>query len=134
MVNVAATNFLVNINNQLKFQKGWSAELSGWYRTKGVEGQIIINPLAQVSAGVSKLILKDKGTLKVNVRDIFYTQQPEGHINFQNTEAYFKNKRDSRVVNFTFVYRFGKPIKGQQSKKSGGASDEQSRVKVGNNG
>jgi outer membrane receptor protein involved in Fe transport len=132
-INVEATNLMVNVNNQFKFKKGWSAEISGWYRTKGVEGQIMINPMGQLSAAVSKNILKDKGTLKLNVRDILYTQQVSGNINFQSTEAYFYNARDSRVATFTFVYRFGKPIKGTKARKSGGAGDEQSRVKLGNN-
>jgi iron complex outermembrane recepter protein len=62
-----------------------------------------------------------------------YTQQVSGNINFQSTEAYFHNSRDSRVATLTFVYRFGKPIKGVKTRKTGGAGDEQNRVKVGNN-
>jgi hypothetical protein len=133
-INVEATNLLVNINNQFRFKKGWSAELSGWYRTKGAEGQILIDPLGQVSAGVSKQILKEKGTLKLNVRDIFYSQVVYGTINFQTTEASFRQVRDSRVATISFTYRFGKPIKGVKQRKSGGAGDEQNRVKIGNNG
>jgi len=93
----------------------------------------MINPMGQLSAAISKLILKDKGTLKFNIRDILYTQQVSGNINFQRTEAHFSNARDSRVATFTFVYRFGKPIKGTKARKNGGAGDEQNRVKVGNN-
>jgi outer membrane receptor protein involved in Fe transport len=134
MINVEATNLLVNINNQFKFNKGWAAELSGWYRTKGVEGQILIDPMGQMSAGVTKQIMKGKGTVKLSVRDIFYTQQVSGTIDFQNTAAKFDNARDSRVVNLSFVYRFGKPIKGEQPrKKAGGAEEELNRVKHGNN-
>ena len=73
MLNVAASNILFNVNNQFKFNKGWSAELSGFYRTKGLEGQLIIQPMGQASAGVSKQIMKGKGTVRVNVRDIFWT-------------------------------------------------------------
>jgi hypothetical protein len=50
---------LININNQFKFKKGWSAELSGWYRTKGIEGQIIVSPLSQVTFAAQKQILKN---------------------------------------------------------------------------
>jgi outer membrane receptor protein involved in Fe transport len=132
-INVEATNLLVNVNNQFKFKKGWSGEISGWYRTKGVEGQIMIDPLGQLSVGVAKTILKDKGTLKLNVRDLLYTQKVNGTINFQSTEASFFQVRDSRVATFTFTYRFGKPIKGTKSRKTGGAGDEQNRVKIGNN-
>lgn len=132
-LNVEAGNLMMNMNNQFKFNKGWSAELSGWYRSKGPEGQILLKAFGQMSAGIAKQVLKTKGTLKLNVRDIFYTQQPQGDINFQDTEARFKNYRDSRVVNLTFTYRFGKPLKngnGQQSKK-GGAGEELNRVKGG---
>ncbi len=133
-VDVEATNLTVNINNQFKFKKGWSAELSGWYRSKGVEGQIMIDPMGQVAAGVSKQVLKGKSTIKLNVRDIFYTQVVTGYINFQNTEASFKNSRDTRVATLSFVYRFGKPMKdAQPRKKTGGASEEQNRVKLNNN-
>jgi hypothetical protein len=131
-IKTSAANLMFNVNNQFKFDKGWSAELSGWYRTKGVEGQILIQPMGSASMGVSKQILKQKGSLRFNIRDIFYTQYPRGHINFQNTEAYFENRRDSRVANLTFSYRFGKPIKDQrQRRKVGGADDEQNRVNVG---
>jgi len=133
-INVEATNLLVNVNNQFRFKHGWSAELSGWYRTKGAEGQILIDPLGQVSLGLSKQILKEKGTLKLNVRDLFYSQIVYGTINFQTTEASFRQVRDSRVATISFTYRFGKPIKGVKQRKSGGAGDEQNRVKIGNNG
>ena len=134
-LDLSATNVLFNVNNQFRFSKGWSAELSGFYRTKGVEGQIIIQPLGQSSAGVSKQILNGKGSVKLTVRDMFYTNKFTGDMKFKTTEAHFTNMRDSRVANFTFTYRFGKPLKGAQPKrKIGGADDEQERVKVGGNG
>ncbi len=132
-INVEATNLLVNMNNQFRFKKGWSGEISGWYRTKGVEGQIMIDPLGQLSVGLAKQVLKDKGTVKLNVRDVLYSQIANGEINFQSTQASFRQVRDSRVATITFTYRFGKPIKGVKARKSGGAGDEQNRVKIGNN-
>ncbi len=133
-IDVAAGTLMLNVNNQFKFNKGWSAELSGWYRSKGVEGQILIDPMGAVAAGISKQVLKSKGTLKLNVRDMFYTQKVTGQIDFQTTKASFTNLRDTRVVNLSFVYRFGKPIKGPQPRrKTGGANDEQNRVKMGGN-
>ena len=133
-IKVNASNILFNVSNQFKFNKGWSAELSGFYRSRGIEGQIVIEPLGQMSTGVSKQVLKGKGTVRLNVRDIFYTNWVKGSINFQSTEATFKNKRDSRVAGIAFTYRFGKPIKGpQNNRKKGGADDEQNRVKLGGN-
>src|SRR5438552_3366103 len=134
LIHVKASNVLFNVNNEFKFNKGWGAELSGFYRTKGIEGQIAIDPLGQMSAGVSKQVMKGKGSVRLNVRDIFFTNTVKGSINFQSTQATFENKRDSRVAGISFTYRFGKPIKGpQNNRKKGGADDEQNRVKVGGN-
>ncbi|HEX6426817.1 MAG TPA: TonB-dependent receptor [Niastella sp.] len=132
-LKVEAGTLQINLNNQMNFKKGWGAELSGWYRSKGVEGQILLQPMGQMAAGISKQVLKGKGTVKVNVRDILYTQKPHGNINFKKTEARFENRRDTRVANVTFTYRFGKPIKNTNGpRKKGGAGDEQNRVNVGN--
>ncbi|MEO5590927.1 MAG: outer membrane beta-barrel family protein [Chitinophagaceae bacterium] len=133
-LNVSASNVLFNVNNQFSFGKGWSAELSGFYRTKGIEGQIEIMPLGQASAGISKQVFKGKGSVRVNIRDIFYTSGAKGDINFQQTQAHFENTRDSRVAGISFTYRFGKALKGpQNNRKKGGADDEQNRVKAGGN-
>ena len=132
-LNVEAGMLQINLNNQMNFKKGWGAELSGWYRSKGVDGQILMQPMGQLAAGISKQVLKGKGTVKLNVRDILYTQKPHGYINFKQTEARFENRRDTRVANVTFTYRFGKPIKNTNGqRKKGGAGDEQNRVNTGN--
>jgi hypothetical protein len=134
MLNVDAINGMGNMTNMFKFKNGWSAELSGWYRTRGIEGQIYIQPVGQTTTAVAKQILKEKGTLKLGLRDIFYTQQIKGTIDFQQTQASFHNTRDSRQLSLTFTYRFGKVVKGAQTNRhAGGADDESSRLKKGGN-
>ena len=128
ILNTSGTGFSSNINNQFSFKKGWSAELSGFFRSKVKRGQFNIAKMQQVSTGVSKQILKNKGSLKLNIADIFNSGIQGGVINIQNTVAAFTQIRDSRNVGITFSYRFGKPLKIQQ-RKSGGAGDEQSRIK-----
>lgn len=128
----SGSNYIININNQFKFNKEWSAELSGFYRTKGIEGQITIDPLSQVNAGVQKEILKQKGSIKLTIRDAFFTMVQNGKINILNTDASFHQYNDSRVLTLNFTYRFGKPMKAIQKRKTGGAGDEQNRVKGGN--
>ena len=127
-IKTSASNLMFNVNNQLKFSKGWSGEVSGWYRTKGVEGQILIKPFGALSLGVAKQVLKNKGSLKLNIRDVFYTQKVRGNMNFKSTEVSFFNMRDSRVLNLTFTYRFGKAFSESQPRKQSRV-DEQSRVK-----
>ncbi len=128
----SGSNFIININNQFKFNKGWSAELSGFYRTKGVMGQISIDPISQLNAGVQKEILKKKATVKLNIQDAFFSMIQNGRIDLINTDASFHQYGDSRVVSVNFTYRFGKPMKTAQKRKTGGAGDEQNRVRGGN--
>ena len=132
-LNIEATTFMANMNNQFKISEDWSAELSGFYRSKAIEGQIVMYPMWRLDAGVQKLILKKKGSLKFSVRDIFNSQHFQGYINYQDIDARIKNVWDSRTFSLTFSYRFGKPIKNQPHRRTGGASDEQNRVKSSSN-
>lgn len=132
-ISVGVTTFMTQIQQQFKFNKGWSAELSGFYRTKGLEGVIYIKPIVQVNAGVSKQILKNKGSLRLNVRDIFAGGVFKGYSKYSNVDIQFKNVNDSRAVSLTFSYRFNKgKLKANSGRRNNGASDEQNRVKGGN--
>jgi Outer membrane receptor proteins, mostly Fe transport len=134
VLDVNGNMFMTNINNQFKFKKGWSAELSGFYRSKGIEGQIVANPMWQMSTGVQKQILKNKGNLKLSFSDIFNSQRFVGTVKYQDIDVYINEKGDSRRASLTFTYRFGKAMQNQQQRrKTGGAGDEQSRVKSGGN-
>lgn len=118
---------------QFKFGKGWGAEVSGFYRTKGLEGVIFIKPIAQVSAGFSKQVLKNKGTVKLNIRDIFQGNVFNGYSKYGNVDAKFKDINDSRAVSLSFTWRFNKgKLKAGSTKKEGSATDELQRVKTGN--
>lgn len=128
-----AGNLLLSLNNQFTLKKGWGAELSGWVRTKGIEGQIMVYPMGALTAGISKQVLKSKGSLKLSIRDIFLTQPAHGDINFRSTEAKFHSHWDSRVANLTFTYRFGKPLKGNMPQRRERTTEEQNRVKGAGN-
>lgn len=119
----------INLNNQFRFKKGWSAELSGFYITKNQNDlQEVLDPTGQLSTGVSKQVWKNKGTFRLTFRDMFYTQAMAGWTQFQNTVEYFKLIRDTRVVTFSFTYRFGQSMKGPARRQTGGAGTEMERV------
>ena len=115
--------------NQFIINKKWSAELAGSYQTKLLSGQFLVIPIGSIRAGVSTKIMKDKGTLKLNVNDIFYTNQVGGDIrNIKNASASWFSYLDTRVITISFSYRFNK---GQNLKvrQNGGSESEQRRVK-----
>ncbi len=118
-----------NMNNQFSFGKGWNAELSGNYTTENRdEGQAIIMPAGQVSAGISKQVLNNKGSIKLSMRDIFYTQNPKEIQNFQDIQSTLRISRDTRVVTLAFVFRFGSAGKSKAVMPK--TTDEQQRVKI----
>ena len=86
--------------------------MSGFYRSKGLEGQIQINGLGQATGAIQKQVLKNKGSLKLSVRDMFNTMRPKGNIDIKNTKVTFAQRQDNQVATISFTYRFGKPIKG----------------------
>jgi hypothetical protein len=132
-ISLGVTTFMVQLQQQFKFNKGWAAELSGFYRGKGLEGVIYIKPIVQVNAGFSKQVLKNKGSIRLNVRDIFAGSVFKGYSKYGTVDANFKNVNDGRAVSLTFSYRFNKgKLKAGSSKRNSGASDEQDRVKGGN--
>jgi iron complex outermembrane recepter protein len=131
-ISVGITTFMAQVQQQFKFKKGWAAELSGMYRSKGLEGVIYIRSMVQVNAGFSKQVLKDKGSIRLNVRDIFAGSVFRGYSKYGTVDANFKDVNDSRAVSLTFTYRFNKgKLKASSSKRNSGASDEQNRVKSG---
>lgn len=119
-----------NINNQFKFRNGWSAELSGFYNAKNRDAQFVIYGFGQVAAGIGKQVLKGKGTVRFNVRDIFFSQQIKGDIRYQHVRERFDQNRDTRVATLSFSWRFGKQL-AETKKRSGASSEEQNRVRAG---
>ncbi len=129
-LTASLTTFNLNMNNQFRLKKGWAFEVSGFFNTSEQELQEITDPFGQLAIGVSKQILNNKGSLKFNVRDIFYTQWMKGFTIFEHATEYFKLTRDTRVANLAFTWRFGKTFKDNRRPNTG-VTEESKRM--GNN-
>lgn len=122
----------ISLNNQFQFKKGWAAEISGYYLSNSqIDLQETLTPQGEIGFGISKQILKNKGTFRFNMRDIFYTQNYSGYSKFENADEPFEVKWDSRVARITFSWRFGKTMK-PVKRSGGGATEETERVGTGN--
>jgi hypothetical protein len=106
--------------------KGWNAEASMWYNSKDIEGTFSGREIYAVNAGVSKSLLKGKGTFRLNVNDIFATARWRGETNFGGVNMKISNVWDSRGVRATFVYRFGNQnVKSARNRQTATASEQQ---------
>jgi iron complex outermembrane recepter protein len=128
-ISVSATMLALNGSQQFRFAKTWSAELSGFYRTKGIEGVIQSMPVGMVSVGFGKQVMKGKGSVRLNMRDVFFLQRFNGLIKYSNIDTHVRQQNESRVANISFTYRFSKgKINGTPKRRNSSSNDEQSRV------
>ena len=132
-LDARATTFNANMTNQFTLPKKFSLELSGWYQSGFIEGQLAGKPMGAVSFGIQKKMMQDKATLKLNVNDVFWTQKFRGNFVFNDIDVQIVNRWESRVARVTFTYRFGNnKIKAARQRQTG-LDDEKGRVKSGGN-
>jgi hypothetical protein len=131
-IDLRYTSFMVNLTNNFTIVKGFTAELSGFYRYKNLAGLTQMEPFYQMSLGLQKQIMKEKGTFRLNIRDPFAWQQFRGLNKYGNIDGDFHFRPDSRQVTATFTWRFGNNGQNNQPRRRNSSSqDEQSRVGQG---
>ena len=133
-IDISYTSMLVNVSNNFSFKKGWSAELSGWYRGKTIEQLTISDPMYFMNLGAQKIVMKGKGTVRLNVRDPFHWQQFKGRTLYSDIDVKIFNRWDNRNVTATFSYRFGKSSVAQARRRTSGVTEEQNRAGGAGNG
>lgn len=132
-IEVEGSNFMMNIQNQFSFKKGWMLELSGFYTTGSLEGAIVVNSMRTLNFAVSKQVLKSEGTIRLNFKDFLNLQRENGYSRYGNVDLSFYQNRNNRIVNLSFTYRFNKGQKIKAQSKKSSAEEEQNRVKSDNN-
>ena len=128
-LNAGRYYWYIGPTNQFVITKNLSAELAGTYQTSVLVAQFLTIPVWQMRVGLSQKIMKGKGSLRLNVTDLFFTNKPGGDIrNIANATANWRSILDSRVATLAFSYRFAKG-KALSARKSGGSDEEKSRIK-----
>ncbi|MGK2863406.1 MAG: outer membrane beta-barrel family protein, partial [Chitinophagaceae bacterium] len=131
VLNNGRPAFDMSSNNTFTFKKGWSTELNASFNSGGQYGFMVSKPQWGLSSGIQKTILKNKGTVRFNITDIFWTNRPRATITYpgiyvERWHAY----RESRVATLNFTYRFGSnKIQGARRRTTG---SEEERQRAGN--
>ncbi|MFN7116210.1 MAG: outer membrane beta-barrel protein [Saprospiraceae bacterium] len=125
--------FALSSNNRFTLPKSAAGEINFFYQHTGAYGISIIEPIWQLSLGVQKSILKEKGTIRLNVNDIFWRGYPRGSTQFANIDETFSSRRGTRLASIAFSYRFGKNTVAPSRRRATGAEEEQRRASGGGN-
>lgn len=132
-LDMSFTSFMINMTQTFTIKQGFTAEVTGFYRARGVQQLNVDEPMYLLSFGAQKTVLKGKGTVRLNLRDPFWMQRYKGKTQYDIVDSRVSNKWDNRQVTATFTYRFGK--NGQQNppprRRNSASQDEQNRVGQG---
>ncbi|WP_026994474.1 outer membrane beta-barrel protein [Flectobacillus major] len=132
-LDARATSFQANMTHQFTLPRKFTLELSGWYMSPFVEGQLSGRPMGAVSFGIQKKLMNDKATVKLNVNDVFWSNRFNGSFIFNDIDVQILNKWESRVLRLNFSYRFGNSKVAAARQRKTGLEDEKGRVKNGGN-
>lgn len=115
-------NWNGNLTSNFTITKGLSAQASMFYMAPRTLPQGTFKQMASVDAGLKQDVLNKKGSISFNIRDIFnsrrYGLYTDNGLFIQDWER----RRQGRIYNLTFSYRFGKQIfdaKKSQKRPSG---------------
>lgn len=128
-IDLATTSFRFYAQNNFMLPKGFRLELSGWYNSSAIwGGNILTDPFYDISAGISKQILKGKGNFKLSVSDLFLTNPWSTENSFDGMFTQASGKWESRQVRFNFSYRFGSNTVKKERKRQTGLEELKKRA------
>lgn len=129
-LNSSGVNVYASLTNSFKLKKGWKISVSGRYLGDQVYSQLLIKSYASMNCGIQKSLFKEKGSIRLNANDLFYSRKGDGVINNLNqTNADWNSKYDSRSFSIAFTMRFGKSNSNKKKYNGSGSDTEQNRVK-----
>ena len=131
-VDLNAFGFNFFAQNSLKFAKTWTAELSGFYNAPTIYmGSFKGKAMYNVDAGLSKLVMNGRATIKASMSDVFHTMRFRGETNFAGQQTTFNYRQESQQFKLNFSFRFGSNTVKAARQRTSGAEDELKRVQQG---
>lgn len=134
-IDLDIVSFNVYAQQTFRFGKGWIGELSGFYTAPSIwQGTFKSIGMGGLDGGLSKTVLKNKGTVKIAVSDMFKTMKWKGTSDYGNQYTRANGNWESRQFKINFTYRFGSnEVKAARQRKTG-LEDENKRVNSGGGG
>ena len=106
----------------------WSLEVSGWFSSPSIWGGTYRTAsLGALNTGV-KYQFSPRGTLRMSVNDILYTQPWEGETEFADVRINGTGGSDSRQFRINVSWRFGDAEVKELRKRKTGLENEQGRI------
>ncbi|MCO5951030.1 TonB-dependent receptor [Mucilaginibacter flavidus] len=131
-LNKGTQDVIFNTIQSFKLGAGVNASITGVYESPNFYGINQNKAQYRVDAGLGTQLFNKRGTLRLNVLDVFNTQRDRAQTNYQNLNQTIVDKKESQVARLTFSYRFGKTtVKAAADHRTG---NEEEQKRIGNGG
>ena len=120
-INLEAWTVNIFAQNSYRFDKTWSAEVSGFYASPSIwQGSMKTKSIWSVDAGLQKQLWSGKATIKAAVSDVFKSMKWSGTSKFAGQDLLASGGSDSRQFKLNFSFRFGnQKVKAARQYKTG---------------
>jgi hypothetical protein len=134
-IDLDVFSFNLYAQQTFRFGKGWTGELSGFYTAPSIwQGTFKSIGMGGLDGGLSKNVLKNKGTVKIAVSDMFKTMKWKGTSEYANQYTRANGNWESRQFKINFTYRFGSSQVKAARQRNTGLEDENKRANSGGGG
>jgi outer membrane receptor for ferrienterochelin and colicin len=122
-------SYSANITHMIDIPREFSLEVSGYYQSKRSAGLLRFKPQGALNIGIQKRIASDRGTIRLSVDDLFYTDLMRYSTNVPSANLDSRGEYDygSRNIKLSFTWNFGNS-QIQSVEVKTGSQEEQSRV------
>lgn len=115
----------LNGSNSFVLGKGWTAELTGWLKTPGVNAIVRSPWLGTMDIGIQKAV-GSKLKAKLSLQDVFRTNMFLGKIDAPGFRSDLRLNFDTRIVMLNLTYSFGnQQLKGIRQRRTGSEEETQ---------
>lgn len=131
-LDVSQLGASVFVNNSFTLPKGYTAELSGFWNSPTQYNLLQARAQGQISMGLAKSFWNKKGSLRLNINDVFFLNRFEGTVKYQDLNFRVLSRWESRQARVSFTYRFGNQNVKAARQRSTSTEDLRSRANQGN--
>lgn len=126
-IDVSHNNYRINSLQSIKLGKKVSAEVSGYYQSRSLNGVYISKPVGKIDLGLQVKFKNENSKLNLNYIDVFKTNIFRSVADVPELNIYNRWSLDfePRVLRLTFTHNFGSTA--IKMRKRNTASDEEQR-------
>ena len=130
LLQFRTTNYSITWINMFTLPKNFSAEMVGFYNSKGLFGTSVFLPIGGMNIGFQKKFKNDNGSLRFGIDDIFNSikMRSETDLPEQNLQSEGSFDFSQRTYKLSYSRSFGNKKLKSQRQRATGSEEERRRV------